>query len=120
MSPRATSMQALSLALALLAGAFAAEPPGLTSGATVVVVVGLPGDVESERAYDRQLTRLLEALAQPAARPAHVVVLADAPSAYRFPAGLAGVARTNSPESLLALAAERTEGPLVVIAWGHG
>ena len=122
MGPRARSLRAATLALAAMAEAAGAEPSGLTPGATVVVVVGLPGDVESERAYARQLERLLEALAHPSARPERVVVLADTPAAVRFPAGLRGEARSNARESLLALAAERAgaEGPLVLIAWGHG
>ncbi|MET0552164.1 MAG: hypothetical protein ABW221_03945, partial [Vicinamibacteria bacterium] len=62
---------------ALPAAAWAASH---TAGATVVVLDGLAGDVESERAYEEQMRALLERLARPASRPRTLVLLTDAPA----------------------------------------
>jgi hypothetical protein len=107
-------------ALALTAATTSAE--SFTRGATVVVLTGLPGDVESERAYEDQMGRLLDGLARPAARPAHVFVLTDAPERVTLPAALTGDVRVGSRQSLLGLAREVSAqpGPLVAILWGHG
>ena len=95
---------------------------GLTSRANVVVLTGLPGDVESERAYEGDLRRLLTALDRAQARPQRVLVLADAPERVSLPAGLAGEAKAGSRDGFLRAAHDlaATPGPLVVIAWGHG
>lgn len=111
------------LALGLLASAAqasAAEP--FTSKAAVVVVTGLPGDVESERSYEDQLGRLLEILSQEAARPREIFVLVDAPDRVKLPAGLAARVKAGSREAFLELARELRgrDEPLVVFAWGHG
>ena len=111
------------LAVLLLALVPAAVPAdGFTRGATVVLVTGLPGDVESERAYEDQLHRLLEALSREPSRPARVFVLADAPDRVRRPASLNVEVRAGSRQSLVGLARDvaAAPGPLVVMVWGHG
>ena len=67
---------AASIALFALPAAAASH----TAGATVVVLNGLAGDVESERSYDEQMRALLERLARPGSRPKTLVVLTDAPA----------------------------------------
>src|SRR5688500_10530777 len=111
------------LAVLLLALVPAAvHPDGFTRGSTVVLFTGIPGDVESERAYEDQLHRLLDTLTQPAARPARVFVLADAPDRVRVPPALAADVRSGSRQSFVALAREvaASPGPLVMVIWGHG
>lgn len=114
-----------SLALATLVWslvAVAGGAEGFTSRATVVLLTGLPGDVESERTYEDQLQRVLRVLALPEARPDRVFVLADSPDRVRLPDGLAGEVRTGSRAAFLALARDvaARPGPLVVMLWGHG
>lgn len=110
------------MAMAVMGGARFAASAGLTSGATVVVLTGLPGDLESERAYEGDLRRLLAGLARAEARPERVLVLADAPERVSLPEGLPGEVRTGSRDGFLRAARDlaATTGPLVVIAWGHG
>lgn len=107
-------------ALGLPAHSLAADAP--TKGATVVVVTGLPGDVESEQAYEAQVNRLLQALVPAAARPQRLFVLVDAPDRVRWPGGLTGEARPATRQAFVAAAGEiaRSPGPLVVFMWGHG
>lgn len=103
-----------------LAGA-ADEKAALTRGATVVVLAGLAGDLDSERAYDEHLRRLFEVLALPAARPVRVVALVDEPARVVRPAGLDVVARANTRAELHAVAGELAQQPgaLVLLAFGH-
>src|SRR5262249_31734057 len=75
------------LALVLCARAAQAGEPGFTAGADVVIVNGLPGDVETERAYQLQLARLLELVSGEGSRPAQLTVLADAPQSVTLPPG---------------------------------
>src|SRR3990172_9392103 len=93
---------------------------GLTSRANVVVLTGLPGDVESERAYEGDLRRLLTALDRAQARPQRVLVLADAPERVSLPAGLAGEAKAGSRDGFLRAAHDPagTPRPLLVISLG--
>ena len=110
--------------VALFAAAPAAHggPRGFTSGADVVVLVGLPGDVETEKAYQDQVRRLLAQLARPECRPRRVHLLADAPETVVAPAGLDVEAAPATRDSVLALS-RRLEGeaaPRVLLVWGHG
>lgn len=109
---------AVSIALGAAPAAAAASH---TAGATVVVLNGLAGDVESERAYEEQTRALLERLARPGSRPRALVVLTDAPARVTLPPGLDARSETISRAAVLGLA--RTlpaDAPLVVFAWGHG
>ena len=107
---------------ALLAVAAGPVRGGLASGADVVVLVGLPGDVETEKAYQDQLRRLLALLSTAENRPRRLHVLADAPEAVAAPAGLAVQVEPATRESLLALSRklEGEPGPRLLVAWGHG
>jgi transglutaminase-like putative cysteine protease len=90
--------------------------------ATVVVLIGLPGDVEHETAYAGDLQRLLSVLAQDPARPRSLHVLVDAPQQVALPPGLKARVQAGTRQNLLALASELAGGtqPLVVLVWGHG
>lgn len=111
---------ALSLGVAALPAAAGAASH--TAGATVVVLNGLAGDVESERAYEEQTRALLERLARPGSRPRSLVVLTDAPARVSLPPGLEARVETISRAGVVALARTLpTDGtPLVLFAWGHG
>jgi hypothetical protein len=111
----------LFLLLSALAPAAAPAPPWLTSDATLVVLTGLPGDVQSETAFDDQRARLLEALVAPEVVPKRVFILSDAAPRIA-PARLLGAQlRPGSRESFLSLGRELASGsgPLVVVVLGH-
>lgn len=114
-------LPALLLAATLLPET-AAAARGFTAGATLLVMTGVPGDVQSERAYEEQLERLLQALDSDAARPARVFVLTDAPERVRTPAALTVRSLRASRQAFVDLAPELATGgaPLVVVMWGHG
>jgi hypothetical protein len=99
-----------------------APQPLFGPASTVVVLSGLPGDLEHERAYEAQTNRLLEVLAAPPSRPSRVVVLADAVARISSPPGLPVQTSVASREAFLALGPQLASapGPLVLIAWGHG
>jgi Domain of Unknown Function with PDB structure (DUF3857)/Transglutaminase-like superfamily len=82
-----------------LRGAMASEPEGLIPPqSTVVLLVGLPGDVESEESYREQLQGWLDLLAG-AGRAAKVFVLCDDPKAVTLPAGLEGKGGSKAGEA---------------------
>jgi transglutaminase-like putative cysteine protease len=105
-------------------GAVASESEGLfPAHSTVVLLVGVPGDVESEENYRAQLQGWLEAVA--GGRQAfRVFVLCDDPTNQ--------LAVSSNQLSTTVLKGDRTNflslgqtlggttNPLVVIAWGHG
>lgn len=105
----------------ILGGAAArAEQPNLFSEtSTVVLLVGLPGDSESEGLYADQLRSWLEVLTGPGA-PRKVFVLCDQPQALTVPSSVTVLAanRTN----FLSLNQTLAEGaaPILIVAWGHG
>lgn len=114
-----SSLAAAASCLALAALPAAAQSH--TAGADVVVLNGIAGDVESERAYEDQMRALLERLARPASRPRSLVVLTDAPARVTSPAGLDARVEAISRAAVLGLA--RTlppDGRVVLFAWGHG
>jgi len=104
-------------ALALPLGARADGGAPLTADAEVVILTGLPGDVESEIAYRRQTERLLEVLALAAAPPRRVFVLNDAEDAGTVPPGLDVTVGEGTRQGVLDLA---VDAPLTVFVWGHG
>ena len=134
----------------LLGAGFAAAEPGRGQGlfpprSTVVVVAGLPGDVESEETYRAQLQAWLE-LAADSGQAAKVFALCDEPQAVTLPGTAAGVSppkqpdqapnqpppTTHQPSQITVLKGDRSNflglgqtlarstNALVVIAWGHG
>src|SRR5262247_1228357 len=93
-------------AMAVAGASIAADDarPLVGPDADLVVLTGLPGDVESEKAYQDQLRRLLQPFASPALRPHRLLVLVDAPEAASLPAALAADVRPATRASLLDVA----------------
>ena len=89
-------------------------------GSSVVLLVGIPGDLESEGTYHDQLQAWLEILELGA--PDKVFVFWDNPDTINLPAKLQARVLKPVREEFLALGktlAGQTN-PLVLIAWGHG
>jgi len=118
-----------------LAGAEVAQRQGLfPPQSTVVLLVGVPGDVESEGNYRDQLQGWLD-LAAGSGQAARVLVLCDDPQAVTLP-GKSGASNQSSVVSnqsaVSVLKGDRSSflglgktlagstNALVVIAWGHG
>jgi hypothetical protein len=110
-----TGLMGFCASIFLLAHSTAAEP-FLAPGANVVLLSGLPGDLESETSYGDQLQSWLEILQGVATHS--IGVLTD--GADTLPAGID--ARPASRSNFLAVAASLhgQTNPLIVIAWGHG
>jgi hypothetical protein len=122
-TPRLRRTIVAAACVALLAGSGPAQTPtSFLRDATVVVLGGLPGDVEHETTYAGDLQRLLEALAQPTVRPRVVHLLVDAPGSVKVPTGLTAHVLAGTRQNLLGLARSLTADtqPLVVLVWGHG
>ena len=89
--------------LLLGAGLAVAEPgPGgglFAPQSTLVLLVGLPGDVESEEVYRDQLQAWLE-LAATSGQAAKVLALCDDPQAVALPASAGGAARAKEQEAV--------------------
>lgn len=88
----------IALILALLGSQAASQNSWIPAGATVIIVPGLPGDVENEAAYREQLNSLSGLLPR-------AYTLADATREKFLTLGKTLAGQTN---------------PVVVIAWGHG
>lgn len=99
-----------------------APEPLFGPASTVVILSGLPGDLEHERTYEAHVNRLLEVLAAPEARPRRVVLLADSLTRISPPAVLSLQTSAASRDAFLALGRQMASeaGPLVLLAWGHG
>ena len=111
-----------SLLLFLLSIRANADDRPFTRQANVVIMAGLPGDVESEASFlKKEARQLLEILARKESLPKSVHVLIDDPASITLPAGLAGDVKPATRENFLALAKTPAGDatPLVVFAWGH-
>jgi transglutaminase-like putative cysteine protease len=100
----------------------AADSAGLFSGRRVVVLSGLPGDLESESEYRRQTASLLEAIAAAEPPADGVTVLDHAGALADRPAGLAAETRRNGRDEVVAVARRLAAAgePVTLVAWGHG
>jgi hypothetical protein len=89
--------------------------------ATVVLLSGLPGDVESENDYRAQLQAWLEIVAS-SGQAQKLFVLCDQPESVSLPERLEGKVLKADRSTFLSLGTGLAGGtnPLVVIAWGHG
>ncbi|MCP3963739.1 MAG: DUF3857 and transglutaminase domain-containing protein [bacterium] len=119
---RAALVTLLSIGLLLAAPLARADEAPLFAGADVVVLTGLPGDVESETAYDAQIGRLLEVFAAAPERPGRVFLLTDSGAAPPVPPGIDHRVAVGNRKGWQELAGELggSGRPLVVVAWGHG
>lgn len=88
----------------------------------MILLSGLPGDVESDNAYRRRLRVFLDFFESQSVKPENVHILvhdpehADIPERWRKTADIRIASRAN----LLELARNSVSGPATVIVWGHG
>ena len=97
------------------------DPPFLPAGATVVLVAGLPGDLESETRYRREMQGWLDWLGGQSPPPQRVIVLGDSaePSSVAFPFRFQSSPATR--DNWLALGGDLAGvSNVVAIVWGHG
>ncbi len=114
--------------LHLVSNCLAAEPsapdPFIPAQATVILLAGLSGDLQSETTYQSQLQSWLELLPALPNPPAQIFVFTDAPDTYAltFPPNVPAHRFKSSRDEFLALGKSLggQTNPLVVIAWGHG
>lgn len=100
---------------------FIPKSPFIPPGANVVILIGVPGDIENERAYNKHLEGLLEVIDRQTVKPRKVFILSDsqpkdAPASFpveQFPA---------KREAFLNLCnrLQNEKSPLILIAIGHG
>jgi len=93
--------------------------PLFSPRATVVLLAGLPGDIESEQAYRDQLQTWLEIIASSQAE--RVFVLCDNPELVTLPVKTPAKVLKGDLDNFVGLGRTLagTTNPLVVIAWGH-
>ena len=94
-----------------------AAQPFLTPDSTVILLSGLPGDLESETTYHDYLQGWLEALNH-VGHKGKTIVLAD--RVEGLPSGVETVSATRSNFLEIAQNLSKQSVPAVVIAWGHG
>lgn len=89
---------------------------------TVVVVAGLPGDMESERNFAEQTARLLTDFARPETTPQQVFLLSSLAKNLDFKAPYAMALLPNDRETFLGLAdkLKDSKAPVTFIVFGHG
>src|SRR5262249_3097172 len=95
--------------------------PLLNPGGTVILVAGLPGDLDSEKAYLEQVRSWLDLLTS-TDRSQRVIVLCDTPDLVDLPSDSTAKLLKGDRAGFLgldAVAGEATNG-LTLIAWGHG
>ncbi|HWH70863.1 MAG TPA: DUF3857 domain-containing protein, partial [Candidatus Sulfotelmatobacter sp.] len=98
-----------------------AAEPFIPAHSTVVLLSGLPGDLESENTYRDQLQSWLQLL-QAGKQAQKIIVLCDHPESVSLPAKTPGQVLKADRQSFLSLSQtlSATTNALVVIAWGHG
>ncbi|MBM3882785.1 MAG: DUF3857 domain-containing protein [Verrucomicrobia bacterium] len=113
---------ALLLLLGGAAGSVPAEEAFLPPGARVVLLAGLPGDLESETRYRQQLQGWLDWLGQVSDRPVEVFAFWESPAELTLPKDLPVRVYPARRETVRGLAATLTASaaPLLAIVWGHG
>ncbi len=125
---RATAFGSLLLAAVALAAGPLDPQPLIPEQSAVVLMTGLPGDMESENTYREQLQTWLDILAAEG-KAARILVLCDDPELVTLPVKLGGRLSKADCKGFKAdrngfLELGRTlagvTNPLVVIAWGHG
>jgi hypothetical protein len=102
-------------------GGAGAGGPFIPPQATVVLVSGIPGDIESEKAYHDQLQAWLE-MVENGGQAKRILVLADSPELVVFGGQTEAKVSKADREHFVTLSKELagTTNPVVVITWGHG
>ena len=98
-----------------------AEP--LTKGRTVVVLVGLPGDLESENTFTDETRALLEQLEEPGSQPEKVLLLSNLSTLPDLKTAYPLVRLDNKRDTFLSVAErwkESEEMAPLFIVFGHG
>ncbi len=116
-------MGAVAWSLLLVTGMEASAASGprafFPEHSTVVLLCGLPGDVESENTYRDQLQRWVELAS--GAQAAKVVVLCDSPdAAWSNQAPVMFLKNDRQTFQGLGTTLAGSTNPVTVIAWGHG
>jgi hypothetical protein len=102
-----------------------AEPPAqqplIPEQAVVVLMTGLPGDMESENTYREQLQTWVELVAS-GGKAAKLFVLCDDPASVTLPPKPEGKVLKADRNGFLDLGRTLAgvTNPLVLVAWGHG
>ena len=86
-------------------------------GRDVLVIVGVAGDMESDKAYGDQLNRLLDVLGTAGAAPRSLTLLVEDPAALTRKFSFPTKVLSNRRDSVASL---KGTAPDLVIAWGHG
>jgi hypothetical protein len=91
-------------------------------GGTVVVLVGLPGDMESEKTYGDQTLRLLQLLDRPGLAPKKVLLLTSVAAPADFKPSFPLDILPNDRATFLGLVDQlKTDpGPFTFFVFGHG
>jgi Domain of Unknown Function with PDB structure (DUF3857)/Transglutaminase-like superfamily len=99
----------------------AAAHPLFTPGCTVVLLSGLPGDIESENSYREQMQNWVDMVAR-SGQAKQLFVLCDQPEALRMPSNSDFKAIKADRKAFVNLGQKLAtqKAPLVVIVWGHG
>ena len=111
--------------LLLGAVALAAEDPAsqllFPEHAIVILMMGLPGDIESENTYREQLQSWLD-LVSAGGKATKIYVLCEDPASVTLPAKPEGKALKADRAGFVSLGATlaKETNSLVMIAWGHG
>src|SRR5215472_8704133 len=92
----------LAFSFVVWGSAFARAQPLFTSGSTVVLVSGLPGDVESDNDYRAQMKDWLEVV-QRSGSVKRLFILCDEPGSVVAPTGIETKVLKASRENWLAL-----------------
>ena len=101
-----------------------AKADSLTKDRTVIILAGLPGDMESDQAFSDDANKLLRIMNQPANKPASVTLLHNLGSLTDFAPDYPLTKSANGRDAFLALAdkikAAGAAHPPVYFVFGHG
>lgn len=106
----------------LVAASTALAPePVFPAHSTLLLVCGVPGDSENERAYNEQLQAWLDAAAE-SGQVERALVLCDNAAQMQPPARLNATLQRADRNHFLALGQtlSTNRGPVVAVVWGHG
>ncbi len=95
--------------------------PIFPAGSAVVLLSGLPGDIESENSYREQMQNWVD-LAAHSGQVKRMFVLCDQPDLVRLPESPESEVIRGDRQAFVSLGNKLAmqKAPVVVIAWGHG
>src|SRR5207244_535858 len=97
------------------------ELPFIPPRARVVIIAGLPGDIESENAYREQMQLLLETVVS-SGNAEKIISLSDFSESLNLPSAHGASFLKADRNNFQSLGESLSVGtnPVVVIVWGHG